>query len=151
MHGRARAAGARPGLWHAGPVPDEPAPAAPAGRALTYASYGLVLVLAALLAVWGAFLVPLRAGTVLLPVSWVVAAVGNAALGWAGGQLLGRAGAAGPGIVWVAIALTLGSRRAEGDLVVPGTVAGLVFLVVGAVASAAAYSVVSRRPPPERG
>ena len=137
-------------LWHAGPVPDEPAPAPLAGPALV-AAYGLVLLLAVLLALWGAFLVPLRVGTVLLPVSWLVAAAGNAALGWAGGRLLGRPGAAGPGIVWVVIALTLGSRRAEGDLIVPGSTAGLVFLLVGAVASAAAYSAVARRPPPERG
>ena len=144
--------GAGRGLWHADPVSDEPAAApldaaAPApltGPALV-AAYLLVLLLAVLLALWGAFLVPLRLGTVPLPVSWVVAAVGNGALGWAGGRLLGRAGAAGPGIVWVVIALTLGSRRAEGDLVVPGSVPGLVFLLVGAVASAAAYSATARR------
>ena len=141
-------------LWQADPVSDERAPAeppAPPGRALTAASYALVLVLTVLVALWGAFLVPLRVGSVPLPLSWVVAVVGNGALGWAGGRLLGRPGAAGPGLLWLAIALTLGSRRAEGDLVVPGSVPGLVYLLLGAVASAAAYSLVSRRPSPEHG
>ena len=123
-------------------MPDDAPENAP--RGLTYASYALVLLLALLLAVWGAFLVPLRIGTVPVPVSWVIAVVGNGLLGWVGGRLLGRVGAAGPGIVWLAVALTFGSQRAEGDLIVPGTVTGLVFLVAGAIASAVAYGAVPR-------
>lgn len=125
-------------MSHAAPPDDAPGPG------LTYASYALVLLLALLLAVWGAFLVPLRIGTVPVPVSWVIAVVGNGLLGWAGGRLLGRLGAAGPGVVWLTVALTAGSQRAEGDLVVPGTVVGLVFLVSGAIASAVAYGAVPR-------
>ena len=113
------------------------------GRLSTYASYALVLVLAVLLAVWGAFLVPLRIGGTAVPVCWAVAVVGNGLLGWWGGKLLGRLGAAGPGVLWLAIALTLGSKRGEGDLVVPGSATGLVFLLVGAVASAVAYGATS--------
>lgn len=113
-------------------------------RGLTYASYALVLLLALLLAVWGAFLVPLRIGGVPVPIAWAVAVVGNGLLGWVGGRLLGHLGAAGPGIVWLAVALTFGSQRAEGDLVVPGTVTGLGFLVAGAIASAVAYGAVPR-------
>ena len=115
-----------------------------ASRGLLYASYALVLLLTALLAVWGAFLVPLRIGSVPLPVSWVIAVVGNGLLGWIGGRLLGRLGAAGPGVVWLAVALTFGTQRAEGNLIVPGTVVGLVFLVAGAIASAVAYGAVPR-------
>ena len=125
-----------------------------AGRLSTYAAYGLVLVLAVLLALWGAFLVPLRVGSTLAPVSWLVAAVGNVALGRYGGHLLGRPGALVPGLVWLGIALTLGTRRGEGDLVVPGTLPGLVFLLVGAVASAVAYGASPRAATgrtPERG
>lgn len=129
------------------PAPPAPGPApAPPGRVATSATYGLVLVLALLLAVWGAFLVPLRIGTVPLPVAVLVALVGNAALGWWGGRLLGRPGAAGPGLVWLAVALSLGSQRREGDLVVPGSAMGLVFLLVGAVTSAVAFGAVRRRP-----
>ena len=119
-----------------------------AGRpgAATVASYVLVLVLSLLLAVWGAFLVPLRYGTVVLPVSWAIALTGNLCLGWAGARLLGRSGAIGPGLIWLATALTLGSRRSEGDLIVPGTWTGLVFLMVGAVASAVAFGAAPRSP-----
>jgi len=100
------------------------------------AAYGLVLVLTALLAVWGAFLVPLRVGGVPVPVAPAVALVGNALLGRAGARLLGRAGAAGPGLVWLAVVLLLSTPRTEGDLVVPSTLTGLLFLVVGGLTSA---------------
>ncbi len=125
------------------------------GRQGTYAAYGLVLVLTVLLAVWGAFLVPLRVGGTAVPVCWVVAVVGNVLLGRYGGQLLGRSGALVPGLLWLGIALTLGSKRREGDLIVPGSVTGLVFLLVGAIASAVAYGLASPGAPtsrsPERG
>ena len=114
------------------------------GRGWTYASYGLVLLLAFLLAVWGAFLVPLRWGSTPLPLAWVVALVGNGALGWYGGRLLGRSGALVPALIWLVVALALGSKRGEGDLIVPGSVSGLVFLLVGAVASAVAYGAAPR-------
>ena len=113
----------------------------------TYASYALVLVLAVLLAVWGSFLVPLRVGSVPLPVSWLIAGVGHGVLGWAGGRLLGRLGALGPGLLWLVVAFTLGSSRSEGDLIVPGTVVGLVFLLVGGVASTVAYVAAPRARP----
>ena len=124
----------------------EAAPPEPLGRAGTAVAYALVLVLVVLLAVWGAFLVPLRIGGVAVPASWVIAVVGNGALGWVGGRLLGRPGAAGAGILWLVIALTLGSTRTEGDLVVPGTIMGLGFLLLGAVSSAVAYGAVPRAP-----
>jgi fatty acid desaturase len=124
------------------PVP--PAAPAPLSSRARWASYALVLVLAALLALWGGFLVPLRYGTTPVPVSWLIAVVGNGALGWVGGRLLGRRGAIGPGLVWLVVALMLGTQRAEGDLIVPGTVVGLVFLLSGAVTSAVAYGAVPR-------
>ena len=125
---------------------DEPLPPDPLGPRATAAAYGLVLVLALLLAVWGAFLVPLRWGTVVLPLSWLVAVTGNLLLGRAGARLLGRPGAIGPGIVWIVVALTFGSKRSEGDLIIPGTTPGLVFLLAGAVASAVAYGLAPRSP-----
>jgi hypothetical protein len=125
------------------PVPDEPLP--PRARA---GAYALVLLLTLLLAVWGAFLVPLKAGTIPVPVSWVVAGVGNAALGLAAGRLYARQGVLGTGVLWLAVALTLGTKRDEGDLVVPGDVVGLLFLLIGAVGSAVAYGLVPRAAPP---
>jgi hypothetical protein len=128
------------GVWQAGAVSD----AEPTGSAATALSYALVLVLAFLLAVWGAFLVPLRWGSVLLPVAVLIAVVGNFVLGRAGGRLLGRAGALGPGLVWLTVALIAGSRRDEGDLIVPGTLPGLAFLMLGAVSAAVAYGAAPR-------
>lgn len=115
-----------------GPV--EPAPAL--GPVPSGAAYGLVIVLAVLLAVWGSFLVPLRVGATAVPLACVVAVVGNALLGLAGGRLLGRAGAAGPALAWLAVVLVLSSPRDEGDLVVPGTLTGLAFQALGTLTSA---------------
>lgn len=145
--------GEQPPVWQAGSVPD-PSPAAAPGRgpqepltpAQTRAAYGLVLLLTVLVSLWGAFLVPLRWGATPLPVAWVIAAAGNLALGWAGARLLGRRGVLGPAVLWLVIALTLGSKRGEGDLVIPGTTIGLVYLLVGAVASAVAYGLAPRDP-----
>ena len=114
-----------------------PAPLAGAGRT---AAYALVLALSVLLALWGAFLVPFRVSGTLVPVSWLLALAGNAVLGTVGGRLHGRAGAVGPVLLWLVVALTLGSRRAEGDLVVPGSTTGLVFLLAGAVGGAMGYA-----------
>ena len=114
-------------------------PASPAGRVGLAAAYVLVLVLTLELAIWGSFLVPLRVGGTLVPVSWGIALLGNTVLGLYGGRLLGRAGAGVPALLWLAVAFTLGSRRAEGDLIVPGTPAGLIFLLMGAVGGSVAY------------
>lgn len=100
------------------------------------ASYALVVVLSLLTAVWGAFLVPLRVAGVPLPVAVVVAAGANVALGLAGGRLYGRLGAAVPGVLWFAIAAALQARRPEGDLVVTGSVTGLLFLLIGSICAA---------------
>lgn len=111
-------------------------PAGSATRLEGAAAYGLVLVLAVELAVWGAFLVPLRVAGVVVPLSWLVAVVGNAAVGRAGGRLGGRLGAGVPGLLWLGVVMLLTSRRTEGDVVVPAGIVGLVFLVAGALTSA---------------
>lgn len=116
-------------------------PAAAPSRAAVAAAYALVLVLTVQLAVWGSFLVPLRIGATLAPVAWAVALVGNVVLGMSGGRLLGRAGAGVPALLWLVVAFTFGSRRAEGDLIVPGTPAGLIFLLLGAFGGAVAYGL----------
>ncbi|MCW2607739.1 MAG: hypothetical protein JWO60_2432 [Frankiales bacterium] len=97
------------------------------------ASYALVLVLSVLCAVWGAFLVPLRVLGVPLPASVALACVANVVLGTAGARLYGRLGAALPGAVWFAVVAVLQGRRAEGDLVVTGSLTGLSLLLLGSV------------------
>ena len=108
------------------------------------APYALVLLLAALLAVWGAFLVPLRVSGVPVPVGLALA-LATVPLCRAGGAVLrSRAGAAGPMLVWAAVALALSMQRSEGDLVVTGGLLGLAFLALGLLG--AALTVGSWRP-----
>ena len=105
-------------------------------------TYGLVLVLAVEFAVWGSFLTAARPFGQPLPVAAAVALVANLILGVTGARLLQRpAGAVLPGVVWLLVALALGSRRAEGDVVVTSTGRGLAFLAVGAVAATAAVGL----------
>lgn len=108
-------------------------------------TFALVLLLTALLAVWGAFLVPLRIGGVAAPVG-VVVALANLPLCRAGAAALGRrAGAGVPMVLWCAIAFALSTQRSEGDLVITGSLRGLAFLLVGLLA--AALAVGGYRPP----
>lgn len=109
-------------------------------------AYVLVLLLTVLLALWGAFLVPFRVGGVLVPVSLVIAVVGNIAVGRAAAVLAGSTGPLLTGVLWIGLTLVLSSRRAEGDVVVPGSTVGMGFLVAGALASAVAYGAAVLRP-----
>jgi hypothetical protein len=129
-------------------VPTLAEPEGPPGVVFVAASYAVVLLLTTLLAVWAAFLVPFRLGGVTVPVSWVVAVVGNVAVGLAGGRLLGRVGAAVPGLLWLAVAVLLATRRAEGDLVIAATLVGTGLLPLGALASAAAFFLSPPRASP---
>ena len=109
---------------------------------------GLLVLLTVLLALWGAFLVPFRLGGALVPVAWAVALLGNLALGRAGARLAGTTGALVPGLVWLGLVFALSSRRTEGDVVVPGTLVGTGFLLMGVLASAVAYGLAVVRPRP---
>jgi hypothetical protein len=116
---------------------------------------GVLVALAAVeLAVVEAFLVPLRVGTVPLPVSVPLALVGNVVLARLAARLTGvPAAAIVPPVLWLAVVLALSAPRAEGDVVVPGTLTGLVFLFGGCVAGAygAATEVTRRRSRPAPG
>ena len=98
--------------------------------------FALVLLLTVLLAVWGAFLVPLRVGGVPVPVGLLLA-LATVPLGLAGGRVLdSRLGVAVPGALWLLVGVTLGSRRSEGDLVVTGGTLGVLFLLLGTLGAA---------------
>lgn len=108
------------------------------------ATYGLVLLLTVLLAVWGAFLVPLRVHGVRAPLG-VLLALATVPLGRAGATVLGRrAGAVVPTLLWLTVAALLASQRREGDLVVTGDLSGLAFLLVGVLGGA--FAVGSWQP-----
>jgi hypothetical protein len=117
----------------------------------------LVALLAVELAVIEAFLVPLRIRTVPLPVCVPLGVIGNVLLARLAGRVSGRpVVAVVPPVLWLVVVLLLAAPRAEGDVVVPGTLTGLVFLFAGCVAGAygAASSLARRRArsrPPTRG
>lgn len=123
-------------------------PAAPLGPYGAAAAYALVMVLALLLTLWGAFLVPFRVGGTLVPVSWAVALGANAGLGVAGGRLLGKAGALGPVALFLLVAVSLGAKRTEGDLVLLDPTPTYGFLLAGVLGGLGAYGWQTTRLPP---
>jgi hypothetical protein len=134
------------------PPPSTPAPAGspvpdrsghPAGPlAVRVAAGVLISVFAVGLALVEAFLVPLRVGTVPMPVSVLLAVAGNVGLTKLAVRQTGSIvlGVLQP-ILWLLVIVVLSVPRAEGDLIVPGSATGLVFLFAGAVAGA--YGVAS--------
>jgi Family of unknown function (DUF6113) len=132
--------------------PAAPAPAgspAPVGRphaadplAVRVAAGVLISVLAVGLALVEAFLVPLRVGTVPVPICVLLAVAGNIGLTKLAVRQTGSIvwGVLQP-VLWLVVIIALSVPRAEGDLVVPGSLTGLVFLFAGAVAGA--YGVAS--------
>jgi len=73
---------------------------------------------AVLLALFGTFLTPFRVGSVLVPVSVVLAVGGNVVLMWFAYQTTEhRFLALLPGLAWVALAFLAADRTTEGDVV----------------------------------
>jgi hypothetical protein len=101
------------------------------------------------------FWLPLRVGGVLVPLSVVVAVVGNLLLPVAALRYSGsRPVAVLPALVWLVVALGAMIRRPEGDLVMTGGgatgVVNLAFLMIGVLAAAFSVGRVmggARRPP----
>lgn len=112
----------------------------------------VAVVAAAWLALVEVFWLPLRAGTTLVPVSVVVAVLGNVLVVEGAHRLSGsRAVAVLPAMTWLVVAFGASFRRPEGDLVILGGsqdlgVLGLVFLLCGVVAAAVAVGRVLARP-----
>lgn len=125
---------------HAPDLPREPPPTPPF---VTGAAYGVLVVLGLLLGLVGSFEFSWTAFG--LPIAAIVVAVVDFAVfraaGWAMQTRLGVAAAAVP---WLVVTVLLSTRRAEGDLVVTGTLAGYVYIFGGAIAAVAA--VASTRP-----
>ncbi len=108
-------------------VPDGAGAAAPPpavqGLDLAFRILGAVVALwgSVLLAIIEAFLVPLRLGGVRLPVSLLLAIVGNLAFIWfarytTGSKLLALL----PGLAWFVVTIVLSSQTSEGDTVLLG-------------------------------
>ena len=118
--------------------------------------WGLVaVVVPGWLALVEVFWLPLRVGGVLVPLSVLVAVVGNLLLPAAALRLSGsRLVALLPALVWLVVAVGAMVRRTEGDLVMTGGgatgVVNLAFLMIGVLAAAFSVGRVlggPRRPP----
>jgi len=115
----------------------------------------LVLVLAAVCAILEVFYLPLRAGSVPIPVSVAAAVAGNVAFTRAMYDIAGTVWPALlPGAVWFAVIARSAIARPEGDLLITdggaSTTSGLInvaFLLVGSLALAFAVGTLRR---PER-
>jgi hypothetical protein len=113
----------------------------------------LVALVAVEAAVLECFLVPLRIGRVPVPLAAAAAVAGNILLARLIVAATGRrATALLPPVLWLVVVLIFAAPRAEGDLIVPGTWPGLVFLFLGAIAGAfgAAASISPRTGPTPR-
>jgi Family of unknown function (DUF6113) len=107
---------------------------------------------AAWLALVEVFWLPLRVGTVLVPVSLVAAVLGNYLLVEGTHRASrSRVVAVLPAVTWIVVAVAAAFRRPEGDLVVLGGTGdlgllGLAFLLLGVVAAAVAVGRALARP-----
>jgi hypothetical protein len=139
-------------------VPVGTAPAASSGAGGAWLSWvGMVIAvgLAAVSAIWEAFLTPLTVHwtsgghlhSVRLPVALVLAVVGNAALTWFTNAVTGKVLAVlAPFAVWTALILVAASKTREGDLVLTANNwVALVTIFAGALAfGVAAYWLIIR-------
>jgi hypothetical protein len=104
-----------------------------------------------LLAFYATFWTPLRIGQVFVPVSIVLAILGNAALIWFTYYTTrNRFVALLPGVVWIVLAFFGAERTTEGDLVLyQKNWVATVYLFAGAgTIAVAAYRLIVPKPPP---
>lgn len=119
----------------------------------------LVLLLAAACAIVEVFYLPLRAGSVLVPLSVVAAVAGNLVFTRTMYELTGAVWPAFlPGAVWLAVIGRSAIARPEGDLLITDggsstqtAVVNLAFLLLGSLALAFALGTLRPRPRPTQG
>lgn len=111
-------------------------------RAVTVCLLVAGFVVGGLLALVTAFFVPTRIGGVVsVGVLLTVLTIGP--YSHAVGRALRSAPAAAvPGIGWFVVTMLLATKRAEGDLVVTGSVSGLAFLLLGTVSATVGIGTV---------
>jgi len=112
-------------------------------RAFTVALGLLMFLVAVEVAVLECFLLPSYLGPVPIPLSIPAAVAGNLALPALALRLTGsRLVGILPVLGWLAVAMLAAVPRPEGDLIVTGSLRGLAFLLLGAVAGAYAVAQV---------
>ncbi|MGC4954260.1 DUF6113 family protein [Actinomadura citrea] len=111
------------------------------------AAYAALGVLGGVFGVFGSFAQDWTLGAVPLVALVLVALV--FAMAWASGKAMGgRLGALIPALVWGVVVFILQMRRPEGDLVVPATLPGYVFVIGGMVAAVIGIMLVPPARPP---
>ncbi|WP_329094628.1 DUF6113 family protein [Actinomadura citrea] len=111
------------------------------------AAYAALGVLGGVFGVFGSFAQDWSLGAVPLVALVLVALV--FAMAWASGKAMGgRLGALIPALVWGVVVFILQMRRPEGDLVVPATLPGYVFVIGGMVAAVIGIMLVPPARPP---
>jgi hypothetical protein len=111
------------------------------------AAYAALAVLGGVFGVVGSFVQDWTVGPVPLAALVLVGLV--FAMAWLSGKGMGgRLGATVPALVWGVVVFVLSLRRPEGDLIVPGTLAGSVFIIGGMVAAVIGIMLVPPARPP---
>ncbi|MEU8800327.1 DUF6113 family protein [Spirillospora sp. NPDC048819] len=120
---------------------------APLDALVSGAAYAALGLLGVLFGLFGSFMQNWTTGPVpiaaIILVVLVFCMVRLAGLGMGG-----RLGATIPAVMWALMAFVMSMRRAEGDLVVPGTTAGYVYIIGGMVAAVAGVMLVPAARPP---
>ncbi|RFU38248.1 hypothetical protein DZF91_28665 [Actinomadura logoneensis] len=105
------------------------------------AAYGVLFLLGIAYGLFGAFHQDWTVGSLPLPAIVLCAVLFGLVFG-AGYGMRTKLGAVLPAAAWMIVTFVMSSKRSEGDLVVPGTTAGYVYIVGGLVAGLVAIAVV---------
>ncbi|XRQ11840.1 DUF6113 family protein [Actinomadura welshii] len=128
-------------------APADPDAEAPLDAFVSGAAYAALGLLGAVFGLAGSFAQNWTAGPVPVAAIALVLLV-FCMVRLAGFGMGGRLGATVPAVTWVLMAFVMSMRRGEGDLVVPGTTAGYVYIVGGMLAAVAGVMLVPAARPP---
>ncbi|MFG2249574.1 DUF6113 family protein [Spirillospora sp. NPDC048823] len=120
---------------------------APLDAFVAGAAYGALGLAGVLFGLFGSFMQNWTTGPVPVAAIVLVALV-FCMVRLAGLGMGGRLGATIPAVMWAIVAFVMSMRRAEGDLVIPGTTAGYVYIVGGMLAAVAGVMLVPAARPP---
>ncbi|MCP2336630.1 DUF6113 family protein [Actinomadura rupiterrae] len=110
-------------------------------------AYGMLAALGAVAGTVGSFCQDWSVASLPLPSVGLCVLLFGLVLG-AGFGMGGKLGGVAPAAAWMIVTFVMSSKQAEGDLVIPGTMAGYVYIIGGMVAALVAIAVVpSRREP----
>jgi hypothetical protein len=134
-----------------------PLPAAPEGPVTAWDRIGVALLAlsGALAALFEVLLVPLYAGSVVVPVSVLLTLLSNSVLPWLARSLVPSTPAAlAPFLAWLVVAVGFGVfGRPEGDVILPGAPSAIVYVTYAVLLGGTligTVTVVWLSPPPGR-